>query len=116
MYWQVKLLGFVLLLGLSASMAAQSLSAGQASSAAQPRFAQTSPAQTPVVEHAARYSYYSGSPLEPSCIAGTNFYFLGTVSSPDTVQQHSDEVVIPAERVQERPGDRIQPMPRIGEE
>jgi len=112
MRWKIKLLCAALLVGLSASMAAQSSSNGHASPATQPRFAQSTTSQTQAIEPAR----YVGSPIQASCIAGTNFYFLGTVSSSDSVEQHFSEVVTPAERVQERPGDRIQPMPRIGED
>jgi len=105
-----------LLMGLSLSMAAQSPSAGHVSPTAPPRFAQTSQAHAPDVDNIVRYSYYSGTLPDANVVAGTNFYFLGTVASPDSVQQHSNELVIPAERVQERPGERIVPMPRVGED
>ena len=114
--WNTKSFCLALVFGAAASVAAAGQSASHASPATQSRFTQSSSAQTPVAPYVVQHSYYSGGLAEPRYFPGTNFYFLGTVSSPDRVQQHSNELVIPDERVHERPGDRIQSMPRIGEE
>jgi len=113
---KAKSLGFILLASLSIPMAGQSRFGGQAAStASQARFTQSVPVVNPV-ETYSHYSSYSGFAPEPDCIVNTSFVYLGTILSRDSVVQHSHELVTPDERVQERPGERVQAMPRVGED
>lgn len=112
-----KSIGLVLLLGVSIPMAAQSRFGGPASSpSGQARFTQSSPAPNFVATTYSHYSSESGTLPESQCIVNTGFVYLGTVMSRDRVHEHSNELVIPSERVQELPGERVQAMPRVGED
>ena len=53
---------------------------------------------------------------DSDCTAEASLYFAAPKSSPASVQPHSNELIEPADRVQELPDERVQAMPRVGED